>query len=332
MEENAVSMEDNQIISREDLRAKINELIQLVSNQSFALTANNADSVLNNALSRIKIWSWNTMNSVTWRKLTSIGYIDRKFILSESDMLYNVDLSPNSLLNRYNVNPNDPVLIHIKNNFGGLRIEGGRFYSNSAACTRAENPSWYMKEGTVIDRPEGYHNYYVGPGDPEAIIGGKKLRDLLLLNEEGSHPAYIHEFFNNADYSLNIEDWTFPASGEIEEDSKMNTIFRRLLQIFSNIRKITIQKKLLYKGKHDPSDYYINQGPKIEFPIYIKNLKNVTSSNAGVSNFNKDQAMIDNNDIFNKLNEIYEIWKNLPKTELELKYCHDRCHAAHHTK
>ena len=123
---------------------------------------------------------------------------------------------------------------------------------------------------------------------------------------------------------LSINPNVLPNIDSVAEDSSMNAIFRAMLHLFANIRKISIQKQ--YR-----TDWGIrNIGGPIDIPTYVRNLKNVSNVDVDnmFSNMNVDEQLIDNKDIINKLNDVYNIWKSLPKTDIIVRYCHDSCHGS----
>ena len=59
-----MALEDGKLISREDLKSKINELIKLVSDKSDVLTSGNVNAFLDKAIRKYKVWTWRSQGVV----------------------------------------------------------------------------------------------------------------------------------------------------------------------------------------------------------------------------------------------------------------------------
>lgn len=349
-----MALENEKIISREDLKNKINELIKLVSDQSDILTRSNIDEFLNKALTRYKIWKWNGLseNKVThpsYPKEEVTAFIPHTYHIPENHPLYGVDLSRDALLTRFKSNPDDEILKIIKD-YCGLYIDHQVVHVPRHMEKRGKRYVWveaysydvykfyspggiakcYLpaRFGRFIRRPEIWWDVHIDvAGDysvvrdsrtnPDIEAGGPSIRSLLIDRDQ------IDSYFTQSENTnLSIDENSIPLPDRVIEDSEMNIAFRALLHIFANIRMVTFQKQFNNRGNWN------NVGEKIEIPIRIKNLKDITSINIDslFQNINVDQKIIDNDDVIHKLNEIYEIWKNLPKQDILLRYCHDICH------
>lgn len=288
-------------------------------------------------------------------------YIDRVYyFMKDSHPLYSIDLTPNSLIGRFKANPNDPVLAQVKQYMGvyithrSWDIPGHNEWVGSGThrrqiwVERNAGEAWdfhapgglahyhgeqgefhYSKDGkkdwySNISNGSGYTVIADYIGNYDSIAGGPSIRS-LLLDHNDSHPAYLPMYFNTeSNASMNIDENAIPKNDSIVEDSEMNVTFRALLHILANVRMVSFQKQL----GHDWG--YGDVGGPINLPISVRNLKNISGENVDslLRQLNVDQGIIDNKDIIAKFDEIYEIWKNLPRTNILLRYCHDSCHGA----
>ena len=375
-----MALEDDKIVSREELVAKVREVMKLVEDQSDVLNVGNIDNFLNKSLKKIRVFSYRsygeTYSYKYWMGHNSSSYsvdasatpcIDRTYYIPEENReLFTMDFSPNALLNRFNTNPNDSLLIKFKDLTGVYinnddivtpiyeyrwgrrpRLVGYnhryeiRFHApagNGYAIELTGNGWWRGHEIRInkyIPNPLGYTVLADYISNSDALAGGPSLKDFLLQNPIGGRsehgdPLHIDRrylsdnFDENMSSELSIDSNVLPNIGSVAEDSSMNAIFRAMLHLFANIRKISIQKQ--YR-----TDWGIrNIGGPIEIPTYIRNLKNVSNVDVDnmFSNMNVDEQLIDNKDIINKLNDVYNIWKSLPKTDIIVRYCHDSCHGS----
>ena len=372
-----MALEDDKIVSREELVAKVREVMKLVEDQSDVLNVGNIDNFLNKSLKKIRVFSYRsygeTYSYKYWKGHNSTSYsintsatpcIDRTYYIPEENQeLFTMDFSPSALLNRFNTNPNDPLLIKFKdltgvyiNNddvaipiydnriFRLTRIIGYnhryeiRFHAPAGdgyAIELRNGPPHNIRVDKYIPNPLGYTVLADYISNSDALAGGPSLKDFLLQNPIGgrsghNNPLYIDRrylsdnFDENMSSELSIDPNVLPNIDSVAEDSSMNAIFRAMLHLFANIRKISIQKQ--YR-----TDWGIrNIGGPIDIPTYVRNLKNVNNVDVDnmFSNMNVDEQLIDNKDIINKLNDVYNIWKSLPKTDIIVRYCHDSCHGS----
>lgn len=373
-----MALEDDKIVSREELVAKVREVMKLVEDQSDVLNVGNIDNFLNKSLKKIRVFSYRsygeTYSYKYWEGHNTSSYsihasatpcIDRTYYIPEENQeLFTMDFSPSALLNRFNTNPNDPLLIKFKDltgvyinnddvaipiydnsHFRRKRIIGYnhryeiRFHASAgngyAIEFRARPYSHNIRVDKYIQNPLGYTVLADYISNSDALAGGPSLKDFLLQNPIGGRsehgdPLHIDRrylsdnFDENMSSELSIDPNVLPNIDSVAEDSSMNAIFRAMLHLFANIRKISIQKQ--YR-----TDWGIrNIGGPIDIPTYVRNLKNVSNVDVDniFSNMNVDEQLIDNKDIINKLNDVYNIWKSLPKTDIIVRYCHDSCHGS----
>ena len=377
-----MALEDDKIVSREELVAKVREVMKLVEDQSDVLNVGNIDNFLNKSLKKIRVFSyrsygeaysyiyWKRLNQSDSRKIdaSATPCIDRVYYIPEENHeLFTMDFSPNALLNRFNTDPNDPLLIKFKDltgiyitnddiatpifenrHFRQPRIIGYNHHNEIRFHAPAGNGyadeimggNWisYYKTRRVtkyIPNPLGYTVLADYISNRDALAGGPSLKDFLLQNPIGGRsehgdPLHIDRrylsdnFDENMSSELSIDPNVLPNIDSVAEDSSMNAIFRAMLHLFANIRKISIQKQ--YR-----TDWGIrNIGGPIDIPTYVRNLKNISNVDVDnmFSNMNADEQLIDNKDIINKLNDVYNIWKSLPKTDIIVRYCHDSCHGS----
>ena len=377
-----MALEDDKIVSREELVAKVREVMKLVEDQSDVLNVGNIDNFLNKSLKKIRVFSyrsygetysykyykrWNRSDTETINA-SATPCIDRTYYIPEENHeLFTMDFSPNALLNRFNTNPNDPLLIKFKD-LTGIYITNDdiatpiyeyrwgrqprlvgyshrneiRFHApaGNGYADELTGGKWisYNKTRRVtkyIPNPLGYTVLADYISNSDALAGGPSLKDFLLQNPIGGRsehgdPLHIDRrylsdnFDENMSSELSINPNVLPNIDSVAEDSSMNAIFRAMLHLFANIRKISIQKQ--YR-----TDWGIrNIGGPIDIPTYVRNLKNVSNVDVDnmFSNMNVDEQLIDNKDIINKLNDVYNIWKSLPKTDIIVRYCHDSCHGS----
>ena len=338
-----MALEDGKLVSREDLKAKINELIKLVSDQSDVLTTSNVSTFLDKSLIKYKIWTWrshgvviNVPHPLGDNPIPSLQVKDHYYTIPKNHILYNIDLSYAALLLRFKSNPSDPVFTALRE-FDNLHIEqNGNVYTfksngGPAMCYYTYNAGWRImrrqngSSNTVIS---GEATEYVNVSDTgrvnsDTLAGGASLQSLLS-------ESVINEYFTSDNVNLSITDNDVPRPENIIEDNEMNITFRTLLTIFSKIRMVSFQKQ--YNDRYRGG--YYNVGQPIDSQVYLKNLKKITPININdiFHNFNVDQRLIDNIDVINKLYEIYEIWKKLPKETIYLRYCHTNCHGSHHSR
>mgnify|MGYP000476142360 CR=1 FL=1 len=376
-----MALEDDRIVSREELVAKVREVMKLVEDQSDVLSVGNIDNFLNKSLKKIRVFSYRsygeTYSYKYWKGHNSSSYsvdasatpcIDRTYYIPEENHeLFTMDFSPNALLNRFNTNPNDPLLIKFKDLTGVYisnddiatpiysmpvfrrsRIIGYnhhneiRFHAPAGNGYADENNhrNWWIDGRTLrvtkyISNPLGYTVLADYISNSDALAGGPSLKDFLLQNPIGGRsehgdPLHIDRrylsdnFDENMSSELSIDPNVLPNIDSVAEDSSMNAIFRAMLHLFANIRKISIQKQ--YRTDWGTR----NIGGPIDIPTYVRNLKNVSNVDVDnmFSNMNVDEQLIDNKDIINKLNDVYNIWKSLPKTDIIVRYCHDSCHGS----
>ena len=338
-----MALEDGKLISREDLKSKINELIKLVSDQSDVLTSGNVNAFLDKAIRKYKVWTWRSQGVVInipyprIRNATipSMQVKDHYYRIPQDHILYNVDLSNAALLLRFKSNPNDPVFTALKE-FDNLHIEqNGNVYTfksngGPAKCYYSYKISFQRHliieasaDTVIAGEATEYVNVSTGTTNDDILAGGASLQSLLS-------DSVINEYFTSGNVDLSITNNDVPRPDNIIEDNEMNITFRTLLMIFSKIRMVSFQKQ--YNNRYHGG--YYNVGGPIDSPIYLKNLKKITPININdiFHNFNVDQRLIDNKDVIDKLNEIYEIWKKLPKETIYLRYCHTNCHGSHHTR
>lgn len=372
-----MALEDDKIVSREELVAKVREVMKLVEDQSDVLNVGNIDNFLNKSLKKIRVFSYRSYGetySYKYRKghntssysidASATPCIDRTYYIPEENQeLFTMDFSPSALLNRFNTNPNDPLLIKFKDltgvyinnddvaipiydnrHFRRPRIIGYnhryeiRFHAsagNGYAIEFRGSYSHNIRVDKYIPNPLGYTVLADYISNSDALAGGPSLKDFLLQNPIGGRsehgdPLHIDRrylsdnFDENMSSELSINPNVLPNIDSVAEDSSMNAIFRAMLHLFANIRKISIQKQ--YR-----TDWGIrNIGGPIDIPTYVRNLKNVSNVDVDnmFSNMNVDEQLIDNKDIINKLNDVYNIWKSLPKTDIIVRYCHDSCHGS----
>jgi hypothetical protein len=373
-----MALEDDKIVSREELVAKVREVMKLVEDQSDVLNVGNIDNFLNKSLKKIRVFSYRsygeTYSYKYWEGHNTSSYsidasattcIDRTYYIPEENQeLFTMDFSPTALLNRFNTNPNDPLLIKFKDltgvyinnddvaipiydnrHFRRPRIIGYnhryeiRFHASAgngyAIEFRARPYSHNIRVDKYIPNPLGYTVLADYISNSDALAGGPSLKDFLLQNPIGGRsehgdPLHIDRrylsdnFDENMSSELSIDPNVLPNIDSVAEDSSMNAIFRAMLHLFANIRKISIQKQ--YR-----TDWGIrNIGGPIDIPTYVRNLKNISNVDVDnmFSNMNADEQLIDNKDIINKLNDVYNIWKSLPKTDIIVRYCHDSCHGS----
>jgi len=361
-----MAMEDNSPVSRSELVARANELIRLVSNQSDVVKADTIDQFLGRAITPVRVFSYRTYgptinHTYSWGSGTTsedvnesiTPYIDRGYhFMKDSHPLYSIDLSANSLLNRFKADPNDQVLAQVKQ-YMGVYITYRKWdipgHYEWVGVGRKRRQKWVERNaGEAWDfHAPGGSAYYYSPGERSGwnaniaagsgytvlqdtisniddLAGGPSIRS-LLLEHNNSHPAYLPIYFNTeSNTSLNIDENAIPKNNSIVEDSEMNVTFRALLHILANVRMVSFQKQL----GHDWG--YGNVGGSISLPISVRNLKNVSGENVDslLRQLSVDQEIIDNKDVISKFDEIYNIWKNLPRTNILLRYCHDSCHGS----
>ena len=374
-----MALDDGNLISKEDLLGKINELIKIVSDQSDELTSQNIDAFLHKSLVNIRVYVYRTYGTTPYKyvyqeyspddgenyeqpELSEMIYpsIDRGYHLIDGENpLYNIDLSANSLIERFKLNSEDPILAEIKKQFGlyithdvwtvpghyvyekknkwrtekkwipdeyhdeyNIRAPGGEAHYYSEHDKQYLYKRWWGNKQlvtTYISEGKGYTVLADYISNLDALAGGKSLRELLINH------GYLNAYFNDVPgASISIDDAAVPKIDNTLEDSSMNSVFRALLHAFANVRMVSFQKQFNNNGN------WQNYGGKIDLPIRVRNLKSAPDTNvdALLSQFNEDQQLVDNNAVLDKLNEVYEIWKNLPKQEIYLRWCHSSCHGS----
>lgn len=324
-----MAMEDGAIIGREDFKQKIDDLLNSVADHVTSIKKEEIDSLLDTLLRKCRVWVWGTDRIVQDAYKVSDRWYPAEWrrqwhsvIIWSDNILYNEDLSFDAIINRYKTNPDDPILRELKKYYS-LHTDGEKIYSlcPSTKFYRIERhfPGKFGGHDRYIDItvPDailpGYEEYSFNPYNQDQLAGGASIRDLLKASYE--------RIFSDEDVSFDVSD--LPEKDSVLEDSKMNDVFKKILATFSRIRNVAIQKQL-------STDWGMrNIGDPIDLS-YIKNLKDPGTFDAIIQDYNEDSQVIDNDGILQRINEIYEVWKNLPKKIYYLSYCHSSCHRSCH--